>query len=283
MNQDLEQITRPTTSTQFLIFNLFGDYILSHGGRIWTPDLLYLLELLGVSERAARSTLSRMKKRGWFTTVKDGRQSRYDLTPTGRAICEEGNQRIFEPPLLDWNGRWHIVVYSLPEEMRKLRNELRKKLIWFGYGNLAPGTWIAAHDWHVELKPALVELGVEQYVDLFVGEHAGVTSNEALVRRCWNLAEIAAAYEAFDAKHRPEYEQFKKLGSQNGQLAAEACFTRRFWLTYDFQTFPRLDPNLPASLLPENWIGHQTRQMFLDYRRLLSDHLEPFLAKVIHV
>lgn len=280
MDQDLEQISRPTPSTQFLIFNLFGDYIMPRGGRIWTPDLLYLLDLLGVSERAARSTLSRMKKRGWFTTVKDGRQSRYDLTPAGRAICEAGNQRIFEPPLDNWDGQWHLVVYSLPEEMRKIRNEVRKKLVWFGYGNLAPGTWIAPHDRHKELEPSLIELGVQQYVDLFSGEHMGITSDEALVRRCWDLEEIAAAYRAFFEKHRFRYKHFCTNWTQK-KPTAEETFCYRFWLTYEFQQFPRLDPNLPMELLPDEWIGYKARQMFKDCRELLNQEVQPFLDKVI--
>jgi len=47
-----------SVSTQFVVFNLFGDYILPHGGSIWTNNLLRLLELLDIGERAARSTLS---------------------------------------------------------------------------------------------------------------------------------------------------------------------------------------------------------------------------------
>src|SRR5690349_6334762 len=86
----------PNVRTQFLIFTLFGDYILPRGGAIWTASLLYLLDLLGVGERAARSALSRMTSRGWLIARKRGRRSQYSLTAQGRALLEQGQRRIFE-------------------------------------------------------------------------------------------------------------------------------------------------------------------------------------------
>jgi len=130
MISDLQTTPRTTQSTQFYIFNLFADYILAYNnGWVWTSKLLYLLDLLGISDRTARTTLSRMKKQGWFETERYGRESRYILTDAGRAIIDEGGKRIFESALTHWDGTWHTFVYSLPEEKRASRNELRKKLI----------------------------------------------------------------------------------------------------------------------------------------------------------
>ena len=78
MLSDLQTITRTKGSTQFYVFNLFADYILPYkNGWAWMHELRYLLDLLGVSDRAGRTTLSRMKQQGWFETIKDGRRSRY--------------------------------------------------------------------------------------------------------------------------------------------------------------------------------------------------------------
>ena len=56
--------TTPSVRTQFLIFTLFGEFILPRGGSIWTSSLIRLLDQLGVGERAARLTLSRMASKG---------------------------------------------------------------------------------------------------------------------------------------------------------------------------------------------------------------------------
>ncbi len=272
---DVELVTRPSQSTQFFIFNLFGDYILERGGRIWTNDLLSLLALLGVHERAARTTLSRMKGQGWFDTVRDGRQSQYVITERGEAILRQGEKRIFEPALRDWNGLWHLAVYSIPEELRRERHELRKKLSWFGFGMLAPGTWVSPHDRRDEMNGLLGELAIDSYVTMFTAETG---ESAEIVRRCWDLDGLAADYELFIERHKPDYDAYRQ-----GELtpSVEDCFVRRFWLTYNFQRFPLQDPNLPVELLPSDWPGHEARAIFSDYRRLLADCMSDFMDRMV--
>lgn len=277
----VELVTRPTSSTQFYLFNLFADYIVPRGGCIWTSDLLYLMDLLDVSERAVRSTLSRMKQRGWFLTYRKGRESQYVITAAGRAILEEGDKRIFEAPLTDWDGQWHLVVYSLPEELRKERNELRKKLNWLSFGQLAPGTWISPHNRENEIVTISNHLDVRDCVTLFHGRT--IRADEEIVRQCWDILDLEAGYREFLQRYRPEYEALKSELNSNGWDAAspEEYFQRRFWLTFDFQSFPRQDPNLPQRLLPQDWIGYEARQLFLDYRALLSTAMGDFLDHLI--
>lgn len=256
-----------SVSTQFVVFNLFGDYILPRGGSIWTSDLLRLLGLLGVGERAARSTLARMKQEGWLDTRRFGRRTQTTATRRGRAILEQGDQRIFEPATEGWDGRWHLVIYSLPEEKRELRNELRKQLAWLGFGSLAPGAWISPHDRAAPVEAALDELGLRGHVSQFAGRPAGALSDQELVARCWDLPALEAQYRAFLARHAPAH---AALRAAAGALDPERCFVRRFWLTYDFQPFPRRDPNLPRALLPDPWAGHAARELFGAYRALLG-------------
>lgn len=267
-------------STQFLIFTLFGDYVLPRGGSIWTADLLYLMKLLGVSERASRSTLSRMVRKGWLASFKSGRHSRYQLTTRGRVLLQQGEQRIFEQPFTHWDGLWHLIIYSLPESDRKLRQTLRQQLIWFGFGRLAPGTWVSPHNRQAELETVFQELMVTDYVDMFASKYLGGSSAQELVQRCWNLPQLEAEYRAFVARYQPEYEDCAQSLAQFKE-SPESCFVRRFWLTHNFQPFPRKDPNLPTVLLPANWIGFTARQLFDDYRRLLKTYSNQFVDAMV--
>jgi phenylacetic acid degradation operon negative regulatory protein len=271
-------------STQFVIFNLFGDYILPRGGNIWTNNLLQLLELLGIGERASRSTLLRMKQQGWLTTRKFGRRTQTSVTRRGRAILEQGSQRIFEPPLDGWDGQWRLVVYSLPEEKRELRNELRKKLIWYGFGNLAPGAWISPHNRQTKLEMILDDLAVRRHVSLFSGRHVGSLSDLELVARCWDIPALEEAYHSFVGRHQIPYDTLVAAYEAGEAVPTpEVCFVRRFWLTYDFQPFPRKDPNLPRELLPDPWMGSVARQLFAGYRHLLSLGIGDFIDKQVHI
>ena len=276
MFPDLQTVTRTKGSTQFYLFNLFADYILPYkNGWAWTHELLYLLDLLGVNDRAARTTLSRMKQQGWFETVKDGRRSRYEITEKGRGIIAEGDKRIFEAPITNWDGNWQFVIYSLPEEKRPLRNELRKKLVWFGFGNLAPGTWVGAHDRLAELDKITGEMGIRSQVSLINGQRVGLMTDDELVAKCWDLSGLEAEYAGFVDRWQHRLDRLAI-----SDMSAEDRFRTRFMLTFEFQPFPRKDPNLPAVLLPENWSGFTARHLFLDYRLKLNEGLPAFFKRL---
>src|SRR3990172_8222616 len=100
---------RPSIRAQFLIFTLFGEYVVPRGGGAWTAGLLNLLGVLGVSERAGRSTLSRMSQKGWLRSRRNGRHSRYEITLRGQRIVEAGAVRIFEPHRVSSERHFHIL------------------------------------------------------------------------------------------------------------------------------------------------------------------------------
>ncbi len=271
-------LKRPTLQTQFIIFVLFGDVIAPRGGQIWASGLLSLLELLGVSERAARSTLSRMVRNGWLKTRREGRHSLYTLTSKGQRLLAEGGQRIFEPRQRNWDGRWHLMVYSLPERKRKLRDDLRKRLTWLGFGCAAPGSWISAHDRQAEVEELLTDLNVGPYVHYFSDVRLAIGSDQEIVEECWDLKSLNRLYARFVAKWGPAYEKLA-----NGEcLSPGECFVQRFWITIEQSEFPRLDPNLPDALLPDDWQGDKATSIFNEYRNLLSERANEFLTAMLN-
>ena len=268
----------PTLQTQFIIFVLFGDVIAPRGGQIWAAGLLSLLELLGVSERAARSTLSRMVRKGWLKTRREGRHSLYTLTPKGQRLLAEGGQRIFEPRRRDWDGRWHLVVYSLPERKRRLRDDLRKRLTWLGFGGAAPGSWISAHDRQAEIEELLNDLKVQPYVHYFSDVRLAIGSDQEIVEACWDLKNLNRRYARFVTKWEPAYARL----ARGECLSPEQCFVQRFWITNEHSEFPRLDPNLPDALLPADWQGDKAASLFTEYRNLLSERANEFLTAMLN-
>ncbi len=272
---------RPHPQTQFIIFVLFGDVIVQRGGQAWTASLLRMLDVLGVSERAARSTLSRMRRKGWLKPEREGRHSLYALTARGRRILEEGGQRIFEPRKHEWNGRWHLAVYSLPEKKRKLRNDLRKRLSWLGFGRLAPGTWISPLDRHAEVAAMLADLGAREYVEVFSGLRLEGGDDREVVGRCWDMRGLNQQYARFIARWEPEFEKCTQSLVRGDGLSPANCFAQRFWITHEYSPFPRLDPNLPAALLPDGWLGDRAAELFNGYRNLLTERSNEFIETAL--
>jgi phenylacetic acid degradation operon negative regulatory protein len=275
-------IKRPSVRTQFLIFTLFGEYILPRGGSAWTSGLLHLLRLLEVSERAARSTLSRMGQKGWLTSVRIGRNSRYALSPRGMRVVKEAEVRIFEPRRTSWDGRWHMLVYSIPEGQRRLRGRLRQRLGWLGFGRLAPGTWISPNDRREEVRSQLEDLEVLPYAQYFSGMRLHWLNDQEIVRRCWDLESLNEEYAGFLKRYEPAFHAVQRDAQRGRPRSPSDFFVLRFWMTLEYSQFPRRDPNLPPVLQPPGWLGTQASQMFLEFHRLLKEPSEQFVSAVLN-
>jgi phenylacetic acid degradation operon negative regulatory protein len=264
-----------------LIFTLFGEYILPRGGSAWTASLLALLRVLGVSERAARSTLSRMSQKSWLASKRVGRYSRYALTRRGKRIVREGEVRIFEPRQTEWDGQWHMLVYSIPENKRALRSKLRTRLGWLGFGHLAPGTWISPIDRQEEVGDLLDDLNAQRYAVYFAGMQLHFATQEEVVRNCWNLPELNRSYATFLKRHEPVFKALREARANGEPNPPAECFRQRFWLTFEFSQFPRRDPNLPAALLPADWLGARASELFTGFHQLLRNPSERFVDKLL--
>jgi len=273
---------RRSLRTQFLVFTLFGEYINPHPGRIWTSNLIALLDVLGVSERAVRSTFSRMAKKGWLVSKRKGRFSSYALTRSGERVVREAKIRIFEPRRTEWDGLWHMVVYSVPEEKRKLRSALRKHLGWLGFGSLAPGTWISPNDRRQEVENRLDDLGARPYAVYFGGMELNYATNEEVVARCWDLESLNQEYMTFLDTYEAAFKRHSDRKRRDVPLDAAESFRQRFWLTLEYSQFPRRDPNLPESLLPSSWLGVRASAMFAEYHSLLQQPAEQFVVDVLN-
>jgi phenylacetic acid degradation operon negative regulatory protein len=110
-----------------ILWDLFGDHLrYIDGGRVPMRALTQLLDVFGVGESTSRVVLSRMRREGWFTTCRDGRQTSYALTGRSIRMLDEGRARIFDRGRDDWDGTWRMVIYAVPEESRGERDRVRR-------------------------------------------------------------------------------------------------------------------------------------------------------------
>ncbi len=267
--------------SQDMILTLYGDYIRHRSGEAWTGSLIELLGRLGLSEQAVRSTLSRMSQKGWLESRKVGRLSFYCQTPRFLELLEEGARRIFQPRRDPWDGRWHLLTYSIPESKRPLRRSLRRQLLWLGFGALHQATWISARDLREQVEQIVNDLGVRPYVEFFTAEHRGFASDEEIVARCWNLEQLDDYYAAFITRHAPLFQEHQARLSSSDGLEPQECFVQRFMLVHEYRFSPYVDPNLPPELLPDDWLGEKAVQLFQQYHDLLAERAEAYVDAVL--
>jgi phenylacetic acid degradation operon negative regulatory protein len=246
-----------------LLLSVFGEYVLPQGRPVWTSALLRVATGLGVEEKSARQALNRLAADGWIEAERSGRRVRYTLTERARASLGEGAERIysFGRERDSWDGRWLVLLVSVPESKRDLRHQLRTRLTWAGLGSPAPGVWLTPHvAREAEAKQVIESLGLDVAVFSFCGPFGGVGSERAMVEQAWHLGDLAAGYEDFVARFagmRPE------TGDQT--LLAQVR------LVHEWRGFPRLDPQLPRELLPAHWIGMRAANVFADLHAAWHD------------
>jgi phenylacetic acid degradation operon negative regulatory protein len=241
-------------SSRSLLMTLLGEFVLPRDGAVWTSVLIRALAMFDVEEKSARQALARVAAEGWLTAQRQGRRVRWELTEAGRGLLTHGAERIYsfgrEQPA--WEQTWLVLIVTVPEAKRELRHRLRTQLSWAGFGSPAPGVWITPDTGReAEARQILDELGLADGAMSFSAGYGSIGSPEMVAAQAWDLATVAARYEAFIA-------EFGGLAPRAGDATLIAA-TR---LVHEWRRFPFLDPQLPVELLPAHWSGTRAARLF---------------------
>jgi phenylacetic acid degradation operon negative regulatory protein len=241
-------------SARSLLMTILGEFVLPFGQQVWTATLVHSLGLVGIEEGSARQALARTAAEGWLTSDRVGRRVRWTLTDAGRRLLEEGAHRIytFGSGEQSWDGRWLVVLISIPESMRALRHKVRTQFNWVGFGSPMPGVWISPRTAAAsEAKAILDDLELSDKALSFVAEYGALGSQQEMVSAAWDLAEVERHYEEF-------IEDFSGADPRS----ADDIFVAQIRLVHEWRRFPFLDPQLPRLLLPPHWSGTAATALF---------------------
>jgi phenylacetic acid degradation operon negative regulatory protein len=269
----------PAANARSLVFDLFGDYIRYAGEAIGLTALCELIAPFGVSPEAARTVMTRLRSEGWFDSEKDGRTVTYMLSPRAISMLNEGRDRIFTRDTSPWDGRWHLAIYQVPEQQRKTREALRKRLTFLGYGTLAPSTWISARDRSAQVSSVVRDLTRSEAgltLTQMTAHTSGARGDRELAERCWQLNEINRHYKHWLTEWAPALKRVRA-----NKLSGSADLVTRVNLVHSFRSFPFFDPELPANLLPTPWHGVAAYQAFIHAHRTLEDEANHWFRSVL--
>lgn len=248
-----------------IVFDLFGDYLRYRGGEARLLDLVILLDCFGIGESAARVTMARLRQEGWFETRMVGREAMHSLTERGWRLLDEGRERVFKRVQKPWDGEWHMVIYSVPESNRGLRDGARKALSWLGFGPLASSVWVSPHDRLAQFAARFGDKGTVQ-LDLLHCRTTGLSADREMCARCWDLPGLDRAYGELIGTYKPRMATYRAQ-----QLEPMAALVERTQLIHDYRKFPFSDPDLPIELVPTGWQGRTAHEVFLEAHELLAD------------
>jgi phenylacetic acid degradation operon negative regulatory protein len=231
-----------------LLITIFGDAIAPRGGCIALASLIALARPFGLTERLVRTSVARLAQDGWLTSQRQGRVSFYRLTAVGLTRFAEATRRIYTESPRSWNRRWTLIL--VPSELGELRDQVRDELTWLGFGQVSPG--VLAHPAREleDTRERLRELGVLDRVIALEAATEDASHDQQFARAGWNLQELAQRYSRFVRAFEPVQARISAA-----ELSPESAFVVRTLLIHEYRKIHLRDPLLPATLLPQGWVG----------------------------
>ena len=274
-NSPHARIGNPLMKPRAIVWDLFGDHLrYIDDGRVPMRVLNQLLDLFGIGESTTRVVLSRMRREGWFTTSREGRQTSYALTGRSLRTLDEGRARIFDRGRDAWDGIWRTVIYAVPEESRGERDRVRRTLTWHGFGPLAAATWISPHPRLETVRDALAGLSATR-MDLLESRALSRAADREMAFRCWDLDSLGRDYVELISG----YQRLPGAG-ELAALPGPEALRRQVELVASYRALPFRDPDLPAALLPEGWPGRRAHELFMAAHDALHGPADTFVRDV---
>lgn len=131
----------------------FDDLIHHSGWYAWGGGWEYPLKKSALSK-----ALRRLREGGLIEQVKLKDDVIIKLTQAGKDLLgDEFDEK-------EWDGKWRIVIFDIPEQKRIIRNLFRRNLKKWGFKHLQKSVWISKRNVFDKLEAYIKELGIEQWV-----------------------------------------------------------------------------------------------------------------------
>lgn len=156
----------------------------------------------------------------------------------------------------EWDGKWRILSYEIPEQRRELRDRLRRHVAGWGLGPWHRSFWLTPHPIVENLKRLVTGKEEEKYIQAFESDHS-FGNQDVLIEKVWGKTTL-------DKKYRELFKQWHLTLSQDAEKTQKLKKVVR-----DYVSVLREDPGLPKNLMGENWIGFEAFNIFKEIRNIL--------------
>ncbi|MBI2593320.1 hypothetical protein HYW44_01600 [Candidatus Daviesbacteria bacterium] len=142
-------------------------------GYVRVEDFLYNTHIYarGYDRPLKKSNLSlalkQLREKGYINTEKDGKKLIVRLSQTGqdKAIL----MKVLQTG--EWDGKWRVVVFDIPEDMRKVRNIFRARLKIWRFTPWQKSVWVSKKDLKDVLRKYIRDIGIKDWVKVFESDN----------------------------------------------------------------------------------------------------------------
>jgi phenylacetic acid degradation operon negative regulatory protein len=203
------------------------------------------IEPLG-DKRQTLGALGRLEGLHYIERQKKSNNDSFILTDKGDALLASIIESI---PLNghNWDRKWRIILFDIPESQRTVRQMFRLKLLDFGARMLQSSVWISPYPSVTGKFSQIIEAyNFSHAVHFF--EAVAVGTNDIDVTNLWHLDDLAKQYKELFGSFTKTY---TKLSRSKDPSFEAKCMIISLGLLM------RKDPYLPPEYMPSQWIGYK--------------------------
>lgn len=263
-----------------LLVTLIADYWLAPDAVVPSGAIVELMNDMGVGPSGTRTLLSRLTRDGRLQSVKEGRRTFYALSQqafTQLSAGFEALRRFGVDEANDTASPWLILMFSVPEEQRAVRQQLRSRLSWLGFAPLYDGVWITPRAVEHQAIALCRKLGVDS-ASIVTGSIEGIGRGYGRPTDAWDVRLTQELYQAF-AQHLAS--PLERLSA--GEMTAVEALRLRTEAMNIWRGFPKFDPDLPERELPAGWPRSAARTAFAGLydgaAKPAGDHVREVVAR----
>ena len=118
------------------------------------------------------STLSKLKKDGYLKITTHNNEKIFVLTEKGRKKREKAISEVKRVCIRkeSWDGKWRLIIFDIPEKMKKYRDFLRGELHQYGFVQLQKSVWVTPYRIDEDIRILISEHGLARFVKCAVIE-----------------------------------------------------------------------------------------------------------------
>lgn len=129
-----------------------------------------------------KSSASKLVKRGLL--FYDGKK--YRLTSKGESILRRWQFADFKlQKPRKWDGKWRVIIFDIPEKLKKTRNHLTLLLRQAGFVRLQDSVWVYPYDCEDVITLLKTDFGIGKYLIYLIVEEL---ENDKHLREVFELA-----------------------------------------------------------------------------------------------
>ena len=99
------------------------------------------------STKAVDQSVENLKRKGLLKLVRGQSGWRLALTERGQTelFAYEMQQKMLKRPR-QWDGKWHLLIFDIEESKKRVREQVRRMLMAFGFYRLQDSVWVHPYE-----------------------------------------------------------------------------------------------------------------------------------------